>query len=183
MSVLVRFENEKNLGFDVLQVTRVSEDYVLSREAYILLYKRKGTLWFSSLIEQPDPCLNSDSSNTSPKSVLENIDNVRPSLAAAESKVNNCETTNASAGSSGMNPAKFSGEMGVKEEAGAYDLGNATSANFHIFESAKTKSSPVVNENLRSNDKDGCGDGSHHLMPPRSPCPDTILQTPGEVLF
>ncbi|XP_038906092.1 ubiquitin carboxyl-terminal hydrolase 20-like [Benincasa hispida] len=156
-------------------VTPVSEGYVLSREAYILLYKRKGTSWFSSLIQRPDPCLNSDSSNPSPKSVLQNIDTVCSSF-AAESNVNR-ETTNALADTLRPSP-RFSCEMG-NQDTGANNLENATSTNLHMFESATTKlSSPIVTKNLCSNDEDECIDGFHPLSPMRSPSPDNIFQTP-----
>lgn len=158
----------------------MSEDYVLSREAYILLYKRKGTSWFSSLIQQPDPCLNSYSSDPSPKSVLQNINTVRPSF-AAESNVD-CETTNVPVDTLWSNSAQFSAEMG-DQETDANDLGNVTSANLHILESATNKSSPIVTENICSNGKDDYIDGFRPLSPTRSPSPDIIFKTPGEALF
>lgn len=158
----------------------VSEDYVLSREAYILLYKRKGTSWFSNLIQEPDPCLKSDSSNSSPKSVFQNIDTVQPSF-AAESNVN-CETMNAPVETLQSNPARFPGEMG-DQDTGSNGLGNATYADVNMFESATTKSSPMVTKNLCSNRKDECVDVFHPLSPPRSPSPDITFQTPGEALF
>lgn len=161
-----------------MQVTPVTEDYVLSREAYILLYKRKGTSWFSSLIQRPDPCLNSDSSNPSPKSVLQNINTVHSSF-ASESNVNN-ETMNAPADT--LQPSlRFSCEMG-NQDVGANDLENATSANLNIFESVTTKSSPIVTKNLRSNGEDDI-DGFHPLSPMRSPSPDNNFQTRGKALF
>lgn len=153
-------------------VTPVTEDYVLSREAYILLYKRKGTSWFSSLIQRPDPCLNSDSSNPSPKSILQNINTVHSSF-ASESNVNN-ETMNAPADTLQPSP-RFSCEMG-NQDVGVNDLENATSANLNIFESVTTKSSPIVTKNLRSNGEDDI-DGFHPLSPMRSPSPDNNFQT------
>ncbi|CAK9321506.1 unnamed protein product [Citrullus colocynthis] len=153
-------------------VTPVTEDYVLSREAYILLYKRKGTSWFSSLIQRPDPCLNSDSSNPSPKSVLQNINTVHSSF-ASECNVNN-ETMNAPADTLQPSPW-FSCEMG-NQDVGANDLENAASANLNIFESATTKSSPIVTKNLHSNGEDDI-DGFHPLSPMRSPSPDNNFQT------
>ncbi|GAV58025.1 UCH domain-containing protein [Cephalotus follicularis] len=58
------------------KVYRVKEECVLSQDAYILFYARQGTPWFSSSFEMQSPSLNSDISNTSPKSVLENMDSV-----------------------------------------------------------------------------------------------------------
>ncbi|XP_008448681.1 ubiquitin carboxyl-terminal hydrolase 20-like [Cucumis melo] len=156
-------------------VTPVTEEYVLSREAYILLYKRKGTSWFSSLIQQSDPCLNSDSSNPSPNLVLQNIDTVCSSF-AAESNVNH-EPANAPADTLQPSPARFSCEMG-NQDTGVNDLENATSVNLNIVESATTKSSPIVTKNLCLNDDDESIDGFHPLSPMRSPSPDNIFRTP-----
>lgn len=55
-------------------MTSVSEAYVLSEEAYILFYARQGTPWFSNFMETYKPLLDPNLSNTSPKSVLENLD-------------------------------------------------------------------------------------------------------------
>ncbi|KAF1861686.1 hypothetical protein Lal_00026101 [Lupinus albus] len=59
---------------DDSQVTRVSTDSVLSQEAYILFYAQQGTPWFSSIMELPMPCLDRSIWNTSPKSVLGQVD-------------------------------------------------------------------------------------------------------------
>ncbi|XP_074317788.1 uncharacterized protein LOC141653824 isoform X2 [Silene latifolia] len=59
--------------FDDSKVSRVSEETALNQEAYILFYARKGTPWFSSLLEQWKTNLE-EKSNTSPKSVLDRTD-------------------------------------------------------------------------------------------------------------
>ncbi|XP_059656806.1 ubiquitin carboxyl-terminal hydrolase 20-like [Cornus florida] len=59
---------------DDSKVTRVREDFVLSQEAYILFYAKQGTPWFSSFIEAEKPFFDPNISNTSPKSVLDNVD-------------------------------------------------------------------------------------------------------------
>ncbi|KAH9624342.1 hypothetical protein KSS87_007399 [Heliosperma pusillum] len=59
--------------FDDSKVSRVSEETALRQEAYILFYARKGTPWFSSLLEQWKANLE-EKSNTSPKSVLDRSD-------------------------------------------------------------------------------------------------------------
>ncbi|XP_068306335.1 ubiquitin carboxyl-terminal hydrolase 20-like [Pyrus communis] len=59
---------------DDSRVTRVREEFVLSQEAYILFYARKGTPWFLSVVEALKPCLNPAVMSTSPKSVLENVE-------------------------------------------------------------------------------------------------------------
>ncbi|XLR21624.1 hypothetical protein S83_049524 [Arachis hypogaea] len=59
---------------DDSKVTMVSEESVLSEEAYILFYARQGTPWLSSIMELM-PCTGPNTLNTSPKSVLDIIDN------------------------------------------------------------------------------------------------------------
>lgn len=66
--------------FDDSKVTSVSEACVLSDEAYILFYTRQGTPWFSNFLETYKPSLDPNLSNTSPKSVLENVDHTSVSL-------------------------------------------------------------------------------------------------------
>lgn len=65
--------------FDDSKVTSVSEACVLSEEAYILFYARQGTSWFSNFMETYKPSLDPNLSNTSPKSVLENVDHTSTS--------------------------------------------------------------------------------------------------------
>ncbi|MED6220719.1 hypothetical protein PIB30_047534 [Stylosanthes scabra] len=59
---------------DDSKVTMVSEESVLSEEAYILFYARQGTPWLSTIMESI-PCTGPSTLNTSPKSVLDIIDN------------------------------------------------------------------------------------------------------------
>ncbi|KAJ0565291.1 putative ubiquitinyl hydrolase 1 [Helianthus annuus] len=60
--------------FDDSKVTSVSEELVLSSEAYILFYAKQGTFWFSNFMETYKPTFLSNIPTTSPKSVLENVD-------------------------------------------------------------------------------------------------------------
>ncbi|KAF3677453.1 ATPase, F1 complex, gamma subunit protein [Capsicum annuum] len=46
-------------------VVRVQEDYVLSQEAYVLFYMKRGTPWFSDFIEGKKPFIDSSILNTS----------------------------------------------------------------------------------------------------------------------
>ncbi|CAN4128158.1 unnamed protein product [Withania somnifera] len=64
-------------NFDDSKVVRVREDFVLSQEAYVLFYAKRGTAWFSDFIEGQKPFIDPSILNTSPKSVLENTDAVR----------------------------------------------------------------------------------------------------------
>ncbi|KAL1829957.1 hypothetical protein DCAR_0209348 [Daucus carota subsp. sativus] len=61
--------------FDDSTVVRVQENFVLVQDAYILFYAKQGTPWFSTYLENIKPFLNPHCSNTSPKSVLDNVDN------------------------------------------------------------------------------------------------------------
>ncbi|XVF13629.1 hypothetical protein REPUB_Repub08aG0224000 [Reevesia pubescens] len=56
------------------RVTSVEEEAVLSQEAYILFYARQGIPWFSTAIEVQKSCANPGISDSSPKSVLDNIE-------------------------------------------------------------------------------------------------------------
>ncbi|KAK4728324.1 hypothetical protein R3W88_021312 [Solanum pinnatisectum] len=62
--------------FDDSKVVRVREDYVLSQEAYVLFYAKRGTPWFSDFIEGQKPFIDLSIRSTSPKSVLEHTDAV-----------------------------------------------------------------------------------------------------------
>ncbi|XWS62154.1 hypothetical protein CRYUN_Cryun07bG0186600 [Craigia yunnanensis] len=56
------------------RVTSVEEEAVLSQEAYILFYARQCIPWFSTAIELQRPCADPGISDSSPKSVLDNIE-------------------------------------------------------------------------------------------------------------
>ncbi|KAF4358003.1 hypothetical protein F8388_008511 [Cannabis sativa] len=63
---------------DDSKVTRVEEEFVLSQDAYILFYARRGTPWFSSLIDAEMNCLDPAILSTSPQSVLDAAENTCP---------------------------------------------------------------------------------------------------------
>ncbi|KAI5438053.1 hypothetical protein KIW84_023969 [Lathyrus oleraceus] len=56
---------------DDSKVTKVSQNTVLSQEAYILFYAQQNTPWFSEFLESTIPSLDLSRMNTSPKSVLD----------------------------------------------------------------------------------------------------------------
>ncbi|KAL1192861.1 Ubiquitin carboxyl-terminal hydrolase 21 [Cardamine amara subsp. amara] len=70
-SSYVRSAPETWHSFDDSKVRRVSEEYVLSQDAYILFYAREGTRWFSSAYEELKVLFEATPLNFSPKSVLE----------------------------------------------------------------------------------------------------------------
>ncbi|ESQ39822.1 hypothetical protein EUTSA_v10000790mg [Eutrema salsugineum] len=57
--------------FDDSKVRKISEEYVLSKHAYMLFYAREGTPWFSSAFEELKTLFEATPLNFSPKSVLE----------------------------------------------------------------------------------------------------------------
>ncbi|PON87411.1 Ubiquitinyl hydrolase [Trema orientale] len=63
---------------DDSKVTRVPEEFVLSQDAYILFYARRGTPWFSSLMGAEKQSFDPDISSTSPQSVLDTVENACP---------------------------------------------------------------------------------------------------------
>ncbi|KAL1827179.1 hypothetical protein DCAR_0206338 [Daucus carota subsp. sativus] len=60
--------------FDDSRVVRVREEFVLSQSAYILFYAKQGTPYFSSYLETIKPFLDPHGYETSPKSVLDDVD-------------------------------------------------------------------------------------------------------------
>ncbi|KAF9689668.1 hypothetical protein SADUNF_Sadunf01G0116100 [Salix dunnii] len=58
---------------DDSEVSKEQEEFVLSQAAYVLFYAREGTPWCSSLIKPQELCSDPSNSNTSPKSVLDNV--------------------------------------------------------------------------------------------------------------
>ncbi|CAN8245833.1 unnamed protein product [Cochlearia groenlandica] len=58
-------------NFDDSRVRTISEDCVLSQNAYMLFYAREGTPWFSSVYEELKPLFEANPLSFSPKSVLE----------------------------------------------------------------------------------------------------------------
>lgn len=79
-----------------VQVVRVSEEHVLSQEAYILFYAKQDTPFFSDFLVAQSQCIDPAIQNTSPKSVLDNVD---PSISSCSMPLNGCgdvnETTSA----------------------------------------------------------------------------------------
>ncbi|ANM68736.1 ubiquitin-specific protease 21 [Arabidopsis thaliana] len=71
-SSYVRSAPETWHNFDDSKVTRISEERVLSRPAYILFYAREGTPWFSSTFEQLKTVFEATPLHFSPVSVLDN---------------------------------------------------------------------------------------------------------------
>ncbi|XP_062073616.1 ubiquitin carboxyl-terminal hydrolase 20-like [Humulus lupulus] len=63
---------------DDSKVTRVEEEFVLSQDAYILFYARRGTPWFSSLVGAEMKSLDPAILSTSPQSVLDAVENTCP---------------------------------------------------------------------------------------------------------
>ncbi|CAI0436930.1 unnamed protein product [Linum tenue] len=79
---------------DDSRVTECREEIVLSQVAYLLLYAREGTPWFSSLMDSQKVDQGLGTSSTSPKSVLETVDREEYTSSDNNSKENgdNCDT-------------------------------------------------------------------------------------------
>ncbi|GER43696.1 ubiquitin carboxyl-terminal hydrolase [Striga asiatica] len=70
----IRLSPEMWCKFDDSRVELVSEDYVLSQEAYILYYAKEDTPWFSNFVETQEYFnLDSKAWDASPKSVLDRV--------------------------------------------------------------------------------------------------------------
>lgn len=91
---------------DDSKVTSVQEEFVLSQEAYILFYAKQGTPWFASLMDAQKPFLDPNLLNTSPKSVLDNMDSVCVSYPSVAS-IDNCDANESRDDVEGV-PSEFS---------------------------------------------------------------------------
>ncbi|XP_038679026.1 ubiquitin carboxyl-terminal hydrolase 20-like isoform X2 [Tripterygium wilfordii] len=74
---------------DDSMVYTATEEFVLSQNAYILFYAREGTPWFSKFWESQKPSLDFGSFNTSPKSVLDDVDG-ESTMHSNSAKLGNC---------------------------------------------------------------------------------------------
>lgn len=89
---------------------------MLSQDAYILFYAKQGTPWFSSLLEAEKISSDLDLSNSSPKSVLDNMDGGYASYSRVATAENcNYDESRDYAGSS---LTKFSCELRSKNVEG-----------------------------------------------------------------
>ncbi|KAK9120789.1 hypothetical protein Syun_018406 [Stephania yunnanensis] len=98
--------------FDDSRVSRVSEEFVLSQEAYILFYAKQGTPWFASYMEVRKQCADMNMASTSPKSVLDNIEN-------ADSRLQNGASVSGNNGF--QNGASVGGDVGFQNGATVSD--------------------------------------------------------------
>lgn len=66
-------------------MTRVSEEYVLEQEAYVLFYVKQGvSCWFSSFLESERKHIDDTTSDTSPISVLDYLERYHSSPTYSE---------------------------------------------------------------------------------------------------
>ncbi|KAL9242691.1 hypothetical protein vseg_016668 [Gypsophila vaccaria] len=80
--------------FDDSKVTRVSEATALDQEAYILFYARKGTPWFSDLLEKWKAHIK-EKSDASPKSVLDSTNVPSTTSVHPGATLNGCKDSDA----------------------------------------------------------------------------------------
>ncbi|XP_057976274.1 ubiquitin carboxyl-terminal hydrolase 21-like isoform X2 [Malania oleifera] len=173
---------------DDSKVTGVREDFVLSQEAYILFYARQGTHWFSSLMETQKSCMESNFLGTSPKSVLDNVDNISsfsPSVANIQSPmVNDRDPTE----------GRFSSETNPGIEANGVEPDTCViHAQTQLEPSACCDRTTSYNVEKRSypsptgekiynqmHDEFRHHVNIHPQTPPRSPSPDIYFEEPRE---
>lgn len=186
---------------NLLQVTRVLGDSVLSQEAYILLYARQGTPWLSSIMETSRPCMVPSILNTSPKSVLDNVDslyNSNPNIANYVS----CDANESKEFDRQMSDYSFRGMNEVLEANDTVDAShepglfcselNRATVSYNVSRDDTTNAQASCNERngtLSSHENNVHqevvdireNDGFHPLTPPSSPGSDTF--SPGNVVY
>ncbi|KAH6816879.1 hypothetical protein C2S51_000482 [Perilla frutescens var. frutescens] len=143
----IRLSSDMWCKFDDSNVELVHEDYVLSQEAYVLFYAKESTPWFSSFIETQKEFVNS-TWNTSPKSVLDNVDtsSVSPDLDNKfGSNEVNYETGSAHEGGSD-NEIKDRGSVpnNIKRKASVCDLQEMPSSVSPLSRDSSNMSLPKV---------------------------------------
>ncbi|KAM7530986.1 hypothetical protein LguiB_034396 [Lonicera macranthoides] len=155
--------------FDDSKVIRVREAYVLSQEAYILFYAKQGTPWFSSFMETEKPFLYPTISNTSPKSVLENVDQI-PRLSPSFANKHSYEANEA------INTKDDSCDVHTPVLVGAKRSPDRAS---HKFYTEKTFSVEINSKRVFS-EVQKYADITPRT-PPRSPSPDIYDDEPPEL--
>nr|DAD24048.1 TPA_asm: hypothetical protein HUJ06_025511 [Nelumbo nucifera] len=151
---------------DDSKVMRVTQEFVLAQEAYILFYARHGSPWFSSLMETLKPCMNTNSPSTSPKSVLD-VERVCIPLPLKE---NSCREAN-----------------GARDDVGKVSNTLPPGASsFTVFDAAnddeERKSYPCQDHNCCSKPEESRNNVGvcPQTPPPRSPSPDIYSDGPSE---
>ncbi|KAK9144533.1 hypothetical protein Sjap_004436 [Stephania japonica] len=154
--------------FDDSRVTMVSEEFVLSQEAYILFYAKQDTPWFASYMEVRKQCADINRVSTSPKSVLDNIE-------TADTGFQNGASVRDDDGF--QNGASGSGDIGFRN--GASVSGSIPDADDDAEEIPIPNRVNDCSEKLLNADTD-CA-VSPPLTPTRSPSPDIFSKAPPSV--
>lgn len=146
---------------------------MLSQEAYILFYAKQGTPWFSSFMETEKPSLYPTISNTSPKSVLENVDQI-PTLSPSFANKHSYDSIEA------INTKDDSCDVHTPVLLGAKCSSDGAS---HKFDTEKIFSVKEMNSKRASSEVQKYVDITPRT-PPRSPSPDIYDdEPPGKILF
>ncbi|KAK4368718.1 hypothetical protein RND71_012510 [Anisodus tanguticus] len=172
--------------FDDSKVVRVREDFVLSQEAYVLFYAKRGTPWFSDFIELQKPFIDPSILSTSPKSVLENTDAVcETSPLLPNAQAFRVKDSNDAANESSPNSLNKIQDSKGKENvqmmpAPRPPLGASNILDSKTPEVGKVSLPSVLKENCSTPDP---GSTSRTLyvtpeMPPRSPSPEIYREDP-----
>uniref|UniRef100_A0A5B7AVI3 Ubiquitin carboxyl-terminal hydrolase n=1 Tax=Davidia involucrata TaxID=16924 RepID=A0A5B7AVI3_DAVIN len=180
---------------DDSKVTRVREDFVLSQEAYILFYAKEGTPWFSSFMETQKPLSDLNMSNTSPKSVLDNVDHrgtSSPGVVNSHSHEIN-ETRDAADGiftesSNGSRHERVEVNEAVDDSPRIYTpmpVGESNSCEGISCKVEKMCTPSPLGENNCNRESVEIKNNANITpqMPPRSPSPDIYTEEPPEVVY
>lgn len=160
---------------------------MLSQEAYILFYAKQGTPWFSNFMETQNPSsIEPETSvNTSPKSVLDNVDRVSTSSSNLpdNNHNNNCDVDQISDASNEISREPFNGSRSdwfegieVKDDDsqriyGPLPLRESNSSSHGTSFQVQNKNSPSKREFGQVNDNH-----FNLLTPPRSPSLDNTYE-------
>lgn len=172
----------------LFQVFTAEVEHVLCQDAYLLLYAKQGTPWFSNLFEMENPCSNPYISNSSPKSVLDNKDQASTSYnhVPNPSARGPHETSQSSADNSTYNPAETKTEdnvdvapgFDIRDEVPSNDAQAPTDGVFSHDEMPGVPSSRQDDGGDLHIDEAKLDDGFRPLTPPRSPSPDVCSAKP-----
>ncbi|KAG4172937.1 hypothetical protein ERO13_A11G030700v2 [Gossypium hirsutum] len=163
------------------RVTCVEEEAVLSQEAYILLYAKQGIPWFSTAIEVQKPSADPGISDSSPKSVLDDIDFASNLEVEKSANCSANETKDVADRASTQFSCDSQFEVRVDEPCVVADGISGVPANeseFHVSKSIDPiDDDPMTDASIPPLRSINCSDEATNdcgspIMPSRSPSPD-----------
>ncbi|XP_059307063.1 ubiquitin carboxyl-terminal hydrolase 20-like [Lycium ferocissimum] len=183
----VRSAPDEWYKFDDSEVFRVHEDLVLEEEAYIMLYAKRGTPWFSDFVEMQKPFIDPTIFNTSPKSVLDNVD----AISITSPCILNNHASDVSESDHAADEASTKPELDKIEDSESRDVeptstpgptGAVNSLDYHTAEADKVSlaSKHNVNNCTRDIGVTGRMETLTPKTPSRSPSPEIHRDDPPE---